>query len=101
MHQHAYHTDRHADAAIASWRPNVAAAPASLFQNWDAQNGAGLFRQSSIARFDSASSEVFQQCSTLDPATGLPPQPGAPMHASLYRYNSSLEGGACAPYSGT
>ena len=101
MHQHADHSRCHADVAIASWRPNAAAAPASLFQSGDAQSGAGLFRQSSIARFDSASSEAFQQCSTVDPATGLPPQPGAPMHAALHRYNSSLEGAACAPNSGT
>ena len=101
MHEHADHTGCHADVAIASWRPNAAAAPASLFQSGDAQNGAGLFRQSSIARFDSASSEAFQQCSTVDPATGLPPQPGAPVHAALHRYNSILEGAACAPKSGT
>ena len=101
VHQHADHSEYHADVAIASWRPNAAAAPASLFQSGDAQNGAGLFRQSSIARFDSASSEAFQQCSTVDPATGLPPQPGAPMHAALHRYNSSLEGAACVTKSGS
>ena len=101
MPQHADHAECHADVAVASWRPNAAAAPASLFQSGDAQNGAGLFRQSSIARFDSASSEAFQQCSTVDPTTGLPPQPNAPMHAALHRYNSSLEGAACVPKSGT
>ena len=79
----------HADAAIASWRPH-AAAPA--YQCGEAQGPPGLARQGSIARFDSASSEVFQQYSTVDPLTGLPPQPGAPMHAPLRRYDSGFEG---------
>ena len=101
MQKGADDTQFRTDVAIASWRPNAAAAPVSLFQSGDAQGGAGLFRQSSIARFDSASSEAFQQCSTVDPATGLPPQPGAPMHAALHRLNSSLEGAACILKSGT
>lgn len=86
------------DMAMASWRPNAAAATASAFQSRDAQALPGeLGRQGSIARFDSASSEAFQQYSTVDPLTGLPPQPGAPMHApALRRYDSSLEGAHCS-----
>ena len=78
-----------ADSAMASWRPNAAA---SAYHSGELQGPQGLARQSSIARYDSASSEVFHQYSTVDPLTGLPPQPGAPMHAQHRRYDSGLEG---------
>ena len=79
----------HADSAMASWRPNAAA---SAYRSGELQGPPGLARQSSIARYDSASSEAFQQYSTVDPLTGLPPQPGAPMHAQLRCYDSGLDG---------
>lgn len=79
----------HADSAMASWRPNAAA---SAYYSGELQGPPGLARQGSIARYDSASSEVFQQYSTVDPLTGLPPQPGAPMHPQLRQYDSGLEG---------
>ena len=84
----------HADPAMASWRPNAAA---SAYYSGELQGPPGLARQNSIARYDSASSEVFQQYSTVDPLTGLPPQPGAPMHAQLRRYDSGLEGTLPSP----
>lgn len=74
---------------MASWRPNAAA---SAYQSGDSQGPPGLARQTSIARYDSASSEAFQQYSTVDPLTGLPPQPGAPMHAQPRCYDSGLDG---------
>lgn len=73
---------------------------ASAFHCADNQGTGGMVRQSSIARYDSASSEAFQQYSTVDPITGLPPQPGAPMHAALRRHDSGFEGAAsCAWHS--
>lgn len=78
-----------AESAMASWRPNAAA---SACHSGQALGLPGLARQSSIARYDSASSEAFQQYSTVDPLTGLPPQPGAPVHAQLRCCDSGLEG---------
>lgn len=73
---------------------------ASAFHCADNHGAGGMVRQSSIARYDSASSEAFQQYSTVDPITGLPPQPGAPMHAALRRHDSGCEGAAsCAWHS--
>ena len=73
---------------------------ASAFHCADSHGAGGMVRQSSIARYDSASSEAFQQYSTVDPITGLPPQPGAPMHAALRRHDSGCEGAAaCAWHS--
>ncbi len=83
---------RCAEAAIASWRPHTTAAP-GYESAAEVQGPSGLARQSSIARCDSASSQAFQQHSTVHPLTGLPPQPNAPMHAPLRRYDSDLEGG--------
>ena len=82
---------RCAEAAIASWRPHTAAAP-GYESAAEVQGPPGLARQGSIARCDSASSQAFQQHSTVHPLTGLPPQPNAPMHAPLRRYDSDFEG---------
>ncbi len=65
------------------WRAGGQTQPRQRVTAGRLQGPPGLARQGSIARYDSASSEAFQQYSTVDPLTGLPPQPGAPVHPQL------------------